>query len=222
VHLGVDFLQYIAVALPALGLGWVAAAAAPRTLNLPAPKPWLAWLLRLSTAALITVALSAHLSPATFAVAGLAFATPALVYTDLLTHRLPNVFTYGLIGWALACGVANIPLTFSLATTVESLVSGLAAAAVFWVLNLITRGGMGLGDVKLAAGIGLVLGFGPAWQVIWAFAFAFISGAVASLIGVAARRISLKSSLPFGPFLLLGAWISLLAGPAGLPNLWNG
>jgi leader peptidase (prepilin peptidase)/N-methyltransferase len=220
--LGVDLLQYLAVALPALGLGWVATAAAPRTVNLPEPKPWVAWLLRLGTAGLITVALGTQLSPATFAIAGLAFVTPTLVYTDLLTHRLPNVFTYGLIAWALVCGVVNIPLSLSLAPSIASVTSGLAAAAIFWVLNLVTRGGMGLGDVKLAAGIGLVLGLGHTSLVITAFALAFITGAIASLIGVATRRISLKSALPFGPFMMLGAWISLLAGPAGLPNLWNG
>lgn len=80
----------------------------------------------------------------------------------------------------------------------------------FTLLILITKGrGMGGGDVKLGALIGLSLGF-PGSLV--ALMLSFISGAFASLVLIAFGKKHFGQSIPFGPFLVFGSIVSLLWG----------
>ena len=61
---------------------------------------------------------------------------------------------------------------------------------------------MGMGDLKLAIPLGLLFGW-P--DIIFVLAFSFIIGAVVGVFAIARGKSSMKSSLPFGPFLALGA-----------------
>lgn len=90
-------------------------------------------------------------------------------------------------------------------------VLGFAAALLFFLLLVfLTRGrGMGWGDVKLAAVLGLLLGW-P--DIILALALAFVIGGIVGAWGVLSRRLTLKSALPFGPFLALGAALTVFLG----------
>ena len=84
--------------------------------------------------------------------------------------------------------------------------AGLVSSAFLGALYLITRGrGMGLGDVKLAFLMGLVLG----WPLVaLAYFVAFLTGAAAGVTG----KKKLKSKIAFGPFLILGTIIAKLWG----------
>jgi leader peptidase (prepilin peptidase)/N-methyltransferase len=73
---------------------------------------------------------------------------------------------------------------------------------------------MGFGDVKLAAVLGLYLGFlGWGNLLVGAFA-AFVFGGVFGLVLMLIRRAGRKSTIPFGPWMILGAWIGVFAGAA--------
>jgi prepilin signal peptidase PulO-like enzyme (type II secretory pathway) len=77
------------------------------------------------------------------------------------------------------------------------------AAAFFGFLILVTRGrGMGMGDLKLAIPLGLLFGWPDVLLVI---AFANVVGAIVGLIAISFGKKSMKSTLPFGPFLAVGA-----------------
>lgn len=94
------------------------------------------------------------------------------------------------------------------------LVSHLAAGAIgllfFGAIFLATRGrGMGFGDVKLAGALGLLLGWPDS---AFAFAFAFIIGAVIGVIQLARRKMQFREPIPFGPYLVAGAFITLFFG----------
>jgi prepilin signal peptidase PulO-like enzyme (type II secretory pathway) len=90
------------------------------------------------------------------------------------------------------------------------LACAVGATIFFLIIVLLTRGrGMGLGDVKLAFLMGLVLGW-P--QILLALLLAFGSGAVVGVGLVIADRKTLKSQIPFGPFLAAGTIFALLAG----------
>ncbi|MGY1671665.1 prepilin peptidase [Geodermatophilus sp. SYSU D00710] len=93
----------------------------------------------------------------------------------------------------------------------------LASAAVFGVLlamALVSPAGMGMGDVKLGAVLGLYLGW-LGWPHVVVGLFAgFLVQAVLALGLLAARRIGLRAELPFGPALLVGA--ALVAGAPAL------
>ena len=90
----------------------------------------------------------------------------------------------------------------------------LAGGAVLWafyfVLRLLYPPGMGFGDVKLAGVLGMYLGY-LGWAHVFAGTFAaFLLGGLWSLGLLAARRGTLKSSIPFGPFMLAGAAAAML------------
>lgn len=76
---------------------------------------------------------------------------------------------------------------------------------------------MGFGDVKLAFLIGLVLGF-P--QTAVALLFAFWSGSLIGLVLMLWKKKTLKSELPFGPFLVAGVFFAWFFGQA--PVDWYG
>jgi len=80
---------------------------------------------------------------------------------------------------------------------------------VFLLIALISRGGMGWGDVKLAALIGLATGF-P--LVFVALIMAAILGGLVAIVLMITKRRGLKETIPFGPFLSLSTLITLLWG----------
>ena len=125
-----------------------------------------------------------------------------------LDHRLiPNKLT--LPGAIIA--VALVLLTRSDAL-VEHLVAGLAAGGFLLVAAIVYPAGMGMGDVKLAAVIGLFLGraAGPAM-----FA-ALIAGSVVGALIIARKgsKEGRKTAIPFGPYLAFGGLVGLFAGDA--------
>ena len=93
----------------------------------------------------------------------------------------------------------------------EHLIAGAAAGGVLLIAALAYPGGMGMGDVKLAAVMGLFLGASVAVAMLAAFVLGTVVG-----LGVIARRgvkDGRKTALPFGPFLAAGGVIAVLAGP---------
>jgi leader peptidase (prepilin peptidase)/N-methyltransferase len=93
----------------------------------------------------------------------------------------------------------------------RAVLGGLALGAGFLVLALVRPGQLGGGDVKLAGLAGLALGWLGWPAVTTAAVLGFSLSAVVSLALLAARRVSLGSAICFGPFLLGGALIAILA-----------
>lgn len=97
-----------------------------------------------------------------------------------------------------------------------SLLSGLVAGSVgflfFYALHALTRGrGMGFGDVKLAFILGMIVG----WPgIILSVFLSFVIGAIISLLLIGIGWKKMKDVVPFGPFLVLGALITVLWGQA--------
>ncbi|MGL3806289.1 prepilin peptidase [Paeniglutamicibacter sp. R2-26] len=128
---------------------------------------------------------------------------------DVRSHRLPNRILWP---WFLSAVVllgAAALLAGDPAMLLRTLLGGVVLCAGYLVLHLIAPAGMGLGDVKLAAVLGLYLGFVSYSHLLMATALAFILGALWSSVLLLARRATLRSSVAFGPFMLLGAAFSL-------------
>lgn len=93
---------------------------------------------------------------------------------------------------------------------VPYLISAIAASGFFLFLYLITKKrGIGFGDVKLAIFMGLFLGW-P--KIIVAIYIAFVVGAVVGVVGIGLKKVTKKSKIAFGPFLILGTIISWFWG----------
>ena len=103
--------------------------------------------------------------------------------------------------------IAFFGVIFDESNIISYLLSALISAGFLLLLNLITKGkGMGMGDVKFAIFMGLLLGY-P--NIILAFYVAFIVGAIYGVGLMIFRKVNKKKQVPFGPFLILGtltAW----------------
>jgi leader peptidase (prepilin peptidase) / N-methyltransferase len=169
------------------------------------------------------LASSVGLALALVAYVYLAATSIALTLIDLDTKRLPNVIVLP------AYGVGAVLLTGSalLSGRPEALLmAGIGAVSLYllyFVLAVAPRG-MGFGDVKLAGVLGLFTGFlgiGP--LIVGAFS-AFALGGIFAVIMLLLRRAGRKSRIPFGPWMLAGAWIGIVGGEqlwVGYLRLWG-
>ncbi|MEU9174432.1 A24 family peptidase [Streptomyces sp. NPDC048420] len=141
--------------------------------------------------------------------------TPAgvlLAAIDLRVRRLPDPLTLPLAAAALALlGVVSFVPEHTGHWTNAAL-GTLALGAGYYVLWRINPGGMGFGDVKLALGAGAVLGW-YGWDTVLLGTFAgFLLGALWGGVLVLVGRAGRKTAIPFGPFLIAGAYAGLLMG----------
>lgn len=91
----------------------------------------------------------------------------------------------------------------------RGLIAMAALSALFLALALLYPGGMGVGDVKLAGLLGLYLGR-LGWSTVWIGTFTgFLLGGLVGAVLVVSGRASLKTAIPFGPFMLAGAMLAL-------------
>ncbi|HXH10513.1 MAG TPA: prepilin peptidase [Alphaproteobacteria bacterium] len=127
-----------------------------------------------------------------------------IAFIDFDHKIIPNSITlpgilvgFGLSFWALPISPLN------------SLIGLFAGGSFFYLVALISKGGMGGGDIKLIAMIGAFLG----WQGVF---FTILVGALAgSVVGLGLMSLGKKGrkdKVPFGPFLALGAIVYILAG----------
>ena len=93
----------------------------------------------------------------------------------------------------------------------DSLFGFLLGGGLFYLLAILSRGGMGGGDIKFIAAAGALLGWQKVLLVIVAGA---VLGSVIGLILMAARKKGRKSLIPFGPFLAVGTLIAIFWGDA--------
>ena len=94
----------------------------------------------------------------------------------------------------------------------RTLLGGVAYFAFLLLLNILYPKGMGMGDVKLAFSLGLYLGWLGWGQVFLGGFLAFLLGAVVGVTLIATKIKSRKDVVPFGPFLALGAMLTILWG----------
>jgi leader peptidase (prepilin peptidase)/N-methyltransferase len=139
------------------------------------------------------------------ALAWLALIAVPLAFTDIAVHRLPDRLTAAAFAGALVL-LAVAAITGHEPGRLARAEIGAAALACFYLaLCLIRPGEMGLGDAKLGASIGLVLGW-ASWQVLLTGTFAGF--ALAAIYGgerLVAHRATRATQLPLAPFILLGA-----------------
>ena len=151
--------------------------------------------------------------------AALVFVWAAVVASAIdLEHRIiPNRLTLRLPLVLLPLLVFPAALDDAWGDLLRAVIVGVALPAVMFGLSeafRLLRGkqGIGMGDVKFAISIGLVVGYLGGWHVV-VFAYATIISAMLIVVGLLlVRRASLATRIPFGPYLAIGALIALLLG----------
>lgn len=136
----------------------------------------------------------------------------ALTMIDLDTRRLPNVIVLpSLVLLAVLLMVAAF-ITGDFEVLLRAAIRAAALFAFYALLGILRPGGMGGGDIKLAAVVGLMLGW-IGWGALIVGAFtAFVLGGIVGIALMLGRRATRRSAIPFGPWMLAGAWVGIFAG----------
>jgi leader peptidase (prepilin peptidase)/N-methyltransferase len=135
--------------------------------------------------------------------------TIPLMVIDFRERRLPNKIT--IPGYLLS--LLGLVLTFEWSRVLTAVV---ISALLFGIGTLISlKGWIGMGDVKLVSGLSLLLAwFDPAlvWQAtLWSFGIA----TAVVLVGFPAKKMTTRSSIALGPYLLVGFWVVVI------PPVWS-
>ncbi len=135
----------------------------------------------------------------------------ALVFIDLDHHLLPDHLTLLLVWIGLFLSVFTL-FTDSHDAIFGAIAGYLIFAIIGWLFKFVTgKQGMGQGDYKFLAGLGAYLGWEQLPIIIL---FASISGLIFGLTHMILKRQFKSVPLPFGPYLAIAGWISLMWGPS--------
>jgi leader peptidase (prepilin peptidase) / N-methyltransferase len=170
-------------------------------------------LLEVATAILLG-ALAARVRPGLVLAAAcwLAVAAIALAWIDVVTRRLPDLLTAPAYTGTVVLLLAAAAASGHWPMLLRALLGGLALAAAYLALAVISRGAAGLGDAKLAASLGTMLAW-SGWPTLVAGVFAgFLLAAVYGLGLLVSGRATRGQRIPFGPFMIVGAFLAILAG----------
>lgn len=139
-----------------------------------------------------------------------------LAVIDVRHHRLPNRIvlpSYGVGGALLVVAVLFGAPPSALGRAVVGMV---VLFGFYLLLRLLSRRGLGGGDVKLAGVIGLYLGW-IGWEALAIGALAgFVVGGATGVVLMVARRADRRTRIAFGPAMLIGAWLVIGASVAGV------
>ena len=204
------------IGLAGVGLGLLAGLFTRRALpQLSGDASWQEWI----TTAAATFSISALLAWRFGAAAELPayvllgiFAIP-LARIDMLHHLLPN----RLVGPLLGAGFALLGFASLAAGAASDLLRGAAGSVILFffylVLALTSRNGLGMGDVKLAAPLGLYLGYLGWSHLFYGGALAFVAGGLASAVLIAKNRGNKPQEVAYGPSMLAAGLAIILLLP---------
>ncbi|WP_022886700.1 prepilin peptidase [Glaciibacter superstes] len=170
----------------------------------------LAWQAALAVGLAALAVASVGVQPALLPAICLAVVTGELCRRDVVDHRLPNNLVVPALAISLSA-VAAQWLADGGSVPVVALVAGAGYFLFLLALNL--GGGMGMGDVKLGAALGVALGLLGVWSAAAGLVLAFVVGGVGGLVFLLVRRANARSRIPFGPFLLVGYWVAIALTP---------
>ncbi|MBI5288783.1 MAG: prepilin peptidase [Chloroflexi bacterium] len=143
-------------------------------------------------------------------VAGYVSALVVCASTDVLAFRVPNVITYPGIVAALVIG-----MTLPDANRLDVIVGSLLFGGMLMIPSLLARG-MGMGDVKLAFFVGLVLGLG---LVVPAMLYLAFGVGIAAVVLLVTRIRNRRDPIPYAPFIAGGALIVILTQGVAFADL---
>lgn len=142
---------------------------------------------------------------------GVGIAGLLLSRIDLLEHRLPNRGT-----GSLAVGLGILAVVAGDSGRVQSaLLAGAVSAGVFALAAALPPHALGWGDVKLQGGLGFYLGFLDSRLVLVQCVMAILVGGVVALIGILRKSHGARDPIAFGPSLVAGVAVAVIAGKYG-------
>jgi leader peptidase (prepilin peptidase) / N-methyltransferase len=175
------------------------------------PPPLLAGII----SAVLLGALAARVHPGLVLAAAcwLALCCVPLGFIDAAVHRLPDLLTAPAYGGTVVLLLLAAVAGEDWHALIRALFGGAALAGLCLILTVLSPSGMGLGDVKLAAGLGTLLAW-YGWRALLGGTLAgFALAACYGVVLLVTHRATRKQHIAFGPFLIVGAFAVLLAVP---------
>ncbi|MEO7118862.1 MAG: A24 family peptidase [Candidatus Limnocylindrales bacterium] len=171
---------------------------------------WRTFVMAAASAASFAALVARWTEPRDLVVLGVYFAALiVLAATDLDQKLLPDLITFPLMGAALVLliiGWAPLLAGKDLGY-ISGIVAGIGGPIFLIVTDRALGGALGFGDVKLAVGLGLMSGIS---RLIGGFLIASVASSVVLLMLIAARRLGMRSAIPFGPILIAAGIIAAL------------
>ncbi len=135
-----------------------------------------------------------------------------IIFIDLDFQIIPDSITLPGIVIGLIAGSFLLPDPFMRYDTLgfrSSIIGFLTGGGLFYAVAVLSRGGMGGGDIKMMAMVGSFMG----WKtVLMTTFFGSLTGAVLGIMLMAFKGKGRKTKIPFGPFLALGTFVTLFYG----------
>jgi leader peptidase (prepilin peptidase)/N-methyltransferase len=133
-----------------------------------------------------------------------------LALIDIKEKRLPNRLTGSLFFSLLLITVVDYFLKKDLSALLKTLSCSASLLIIYLLIHVVSGGGIGMGDVKLAPSLGLITGYFGIASTYISSLIGFFLGSMVGLFMMLIGKATRKSALPFGPFMILGAAL----GPA--------
>lgn len=132
-------------------------------------------------------------------------------FTDIEKGIIPDLITY-------PAAIVGLILSFYTIGIKEALLGALLFSAAFFIVALVSRGGMGGGDIKLAAVIGAFVGLPGIFLV---FVISSLLGGFWAIRLLLQGKASRKTAIKFGPFLAVAAWLVWMYGLQMMTFYWG-
>ena len=130
-----------------------------------------------------------------------------LLRVDIKERRLPN----SLVALLAIIGVGTVVVALGAEAFVRSLIGGLLGGMIFLILYLLGRGRLGEGDVKLGMALSMVIFPISAQSWIFWLLMSFLGAGFYALLSLILKRKTTTDEMPYGPFLVVVSWITVLA-----------
>ena len=127
----------------------------------------------------------------------------AAAIIDIKHRVIPN----RLAAVGAAAGTVIAVINFDLPIVFDAFLGLFAAGGLLGIIHILSKGGIGMGDVKLFACAGIFLGL---QQVLYSLVLAIIAGGAAGVILLITRVSGRKGTMPFAPFILVGCALTVL------------
>lgn len=134
-----------------------------------------------------------------------------IAWIDQNEKRIPNKILLILLAVRVVILIIEAVVYSELGLSIlfSAILGGFIGGGLFIFAYILSRGGMGMGDVKLFAVLGCYMGGGSIFAVIF---LTVISSAAYSVIMLMLKKIKLKEEIPFAPFVLLGTILAMALG----------
>ncbi|MBQ8815273.1 MAG: prepilin peptidase [Lachnospiraceae bacterium] len=134
----------------------------------------------------------------------------SIAYIDGKTQRIPNKWIlYGMAAWVVFYVIEGLMGFGWMPLLGQALLGVLMGGGVFLISAVVSKGGMGMGDVKLYTVLGLMVG----WQGVFNLILISLVGSVVyGLVMIASQKMDRKSLIPMGPFTYIAMIVAILLG----------